>query len=1340
MHKYLFFSIKLFFILILNFVNNKSTANKNCIITNNKKCLNNYTRYLSSNNENHKLNNIIKIFHPNDQVNFISSIVNDKGDLFILTNIEGLNTDRIVFAIKKDGEKYFENEEQYYKYITVEEEGFNRYPVLTFIKINNIEYLVAFSQDGPIELFNFQEGKIYSTYNLNTVLTNSVIRKNTFTSLNYYDKSVYALNAFINKKTPYNLYIQKIYFQTYKLSKTTTILVNNTNSEIGNRNSSVTCFEINEYVECLYENSNSIYTVALCDISNLELIYNEEIETNHTTYYYLFSKCIHIKNNIGAFIYYVNNNRSPKLTFKELIFPSSTSTEFQLNDYFSPIIINKDNIYGFGNNYVYNDIIKIDENNIIYISTENESEKLMIVLIRILDNYQNLLICYYELKLKELYNIKIFEDITSFVYIGLLGIGVTHYDYNVDLNKTYSSFFIIGNSSIKEINLDDDNNDIFFEDNIYNFGIENIIINIDNNIFGYAPKGIKLLSEINQMDLCFNLYSTNLQKNIEFNETILINDTINFKRKNNLGIKLGNYTFELLPVISEPNYDDFISYFDLVEYYPNYSKNFRTYFSPKNIYGRKSYLTITVRKCFKTCQKCTSFGNTVNHQCEICSLEYPYYYNNSNENNEYFNCLQKCPDNYYPDVRNLCLKIEKDDINEETDNNEKETDNNFSEKDFVECPKDFPFEILLNHSCSGDCSGNNFFNRICKISYHSIEAKEKLINNIRTEIQEGSLNSMLNNLKNDDLYIIDEFIDIYQITTTYNQKNKDYNISTIDLGECENVLKNQYNISENETLILFKYEFYNEGYYIPITEYEVYHPITKRPLDLYYCKHLQINITIPVSINEDNLFIYNSSSAYYNNICYKFKTKNKTDITLYDRKTEYNNNNLSLCEKKCNYFFYNVTNKKVICQCDVKANFSNYSDITFNISKLIDKFLDLKKHSNIGVIKCFKLLFEKNSFFHNIGNYILLVVVFTHIILSIIFYTKGHKSLLDLVKQIIYVKYQNNNNKIKNKDKDKFQSSDKIIKVDIKRLKSNNLKKKIVKINSIKKNKEKKNNNSKNSNKSIAFINSNFKKNSQKSVFLTNTSEIIHKKKKFHKVNNLMEKVKEKSKANYNEYELNFLTYKLALKYDKRTFFQYYFSLLKINHLLLLSFYPNFDYNSKVIKVSLFFISFSLYFAINTLFFTDATMHRIYIDRGIFNIIYQIPSILYSSLISGIINYMLKYLSLSQKSLLQLKEEKLTKILSSKSSQIIKCLNIKFIIFYVLSFLLLIIFWYYISCFCAVYYNTQILLIEDTLISFALSFIYPIFICIIPSILRFYSLYSEKKEKENIYKISKILQ
>ena len=41
-------------------------------------------------------------------------------------------------------------------------------------------------------------------------------------------------------------------------------------------------------------------------------------------------------------------------------------------------------------------------------------------------------------------------------------------------------------------------------------------------------------------------------------------------------------------------------------------------------------------------------------------------------------------------------------------------------------------------------------------------------------------------------------------------------------------------------------------------------------------------------------------------------------------------------------------------------------------------------------------------------------------------------------------------------------------------------------------------------------------------------------------------------KINYNDYELNNLSYEEALKLDKRTFFQYYFSLLKKKHLIFL--------------------------------------------------------------------------------------------------------------------------------------------------------------------------------------------
>ena len=80
---------------------------------------------------------------------------------------------------------------------------------------------------------------------------------------------------------------------------------------------------------------------------------------------------------------------------------------------------------------------------------------------------------------------------------------------------------------------------------------------------------------------------------------------------------------------------------------------------------------------------------------------------------------------------------------------------------------------------------------------------------------------------------------------------------------------------------------------------------------------------------------------------------------------------------------------------------------------------------------------------------------------------------------------------------------------------------------------------------------------------------------------------------NYVDFEINSLTYKEAIKIDKRTFIQYYISLIKTKHLFVFSFFNRKDYNSNIIKKCLFFYSFALFYFVNALFFTDATMHKI---------------------------------------------------------------------------------------------------------------------------------------------------
>ena len=225
-------------------------------------------------------------------------------------------------------------------------------------------------------------------------------------------------------------------------------------------------------------------------------------------------------------------------------------------------------------------------------------------------------------------------------------------------------------------------------------------------------------------------------------------------------------------------------------------------------------------------------------------------------------------------------------------------------------------------------------------------------------------------------------------------------------------------------------------------------------------------------------------------------------------------------------------------------------------------------------------------------------------------------------------------------------------------------------------------------------------------------------------------------KMNYNDYELNSLLYKEALQIDKRTYFQYYFSLLKIKHMLIFTFYTSSDYNSKIIKIILFLFSFALFFTINALFFNDTTMHKIYQDQGKFNFIYQIPQILYSTIITSVITLIIKYLSLSEKKILEIKNENNNK--KDKGFEVLFSLTIKFIFFFIFVFLFLLFFWYYLSCFCAIYKNTQTYLIKDTLISFGLSLIYPFALNLLPGIFRIPSL--KNNHSENMYKISKIIQ
>ena len=156
-------------------------------------------------------------------------------------------------------------------------------------------------------------------------------------------------------------------------------------------------------------------------------------------------------------------------------------------------------------------------------------------------------------------------------------------------------------------------------------------------------------------------------------------------------------------------------------------------------------------------------------------------------------------------------------------------------------------------------------------------------------------------------------------------------------------------------------------------------------------------------------------------------------------------------------------------------------------------------------------------------------------------------------------------------------------------------------------------------------------------------------------------------------------------------------------------------------------------------FFSDESMHKVFEDNGDFNFLYQIPQILYSTIVSTIINMILKFLSLSEKNILDLKKERSIKAIDERLVIMKRYIRIKLVIYFVIGFLFKLFFWYFISTFCAVYPNTQLILIKNTLISFGLSMVYSLGYVLLSGLFRIPALRAKNKDKESLYKLSKLI-
>ena len=187
-----------------------------------------------------------------------------------------------------------------------------------------------------------------------------------------------------------------------------------------------------------------------------------------------------------------------------------------------------------------------------------------------------------------------------------------------------------------------------------------------------------------------------------------------------------------------------------------------------------------------------------------------------------------------------------------------------------------------------------------------------------------------------------------------------------------------------------------------------------------------------------------------------------------------------------------------------------------------------------------------------------------------------------------------------------------------------------------------------------------------------------------------------------------------------------------MKQLFIFTFYTSIDRNLRVVKIGLFILFVSFYFAFTALFFNDSIMRKIYIYRGNTDAAVHVPNIILSSLCCIIMNFLFNFVSLSDRDMIRAKKESDKK----KVDKIKTWIKIKTFILLGISTILIGLFWYYVSAFCAVFNNSQGHYFINVLVAFVVCNIWPFVTSLIPAALRKYGL---ERNSSCMYKASKIV-
>ena len=160
--------------------------------------------------------------------------------------------------------------------------------------------------------------------------------------------------------------------------------------------------------------------------------------------------------------------------------------------------------------------------------------------------------------------------------------------------------------------------------------------------------------------------------------------------------------------------------------------------------------------------------------------------------------------------------------------------------------------------------------------------------------------------------------------------------SSIDLGNCIQIIKNYYDISDDEKLIIVNTEEkynklrkikYDENSSLDLgknIQIEVYNTSGKQ-LDLSICKEEikvmkyigdaeELDFLLAESLSKQGIDVFNRNDKFFNDICHPNRIESK-DIILKDRVSDIYQN-VIICQEGCIYKDINFDSKIADCVCD----------------------------------------------------------------------------------------------------------------------------------------------------------------------------------------------------------------------------------------------------------------------------------------------------------------------------------------------------------------------------------------------------------------------------------------